>query len=1143
MTPSFLSLLKTRRFGPLFWTQFLGAFNDNFFKQAMGLLLAYHIGAEMKLDSSTLLALAGATFVMPSILISALAGRMADTIDKAKLARWLKLWEIVLMALAAGALISASLPALFGVLFLLGCQAALFGPVKYGLLPDHLQDNELVKGNALIESATFVAILVGSLLGGALIGVSHGLEMVSIGLVALGALGFATSRLIPPAPPVEPNQSLSFNLPADTIALIREARGNRPVWLSILGISWFWTIGATLFAVVPTVAHDLMGGQEAVASFFLAVFSVGIGTGSMLCARRLNGEITARPVPFAALGISLLLLAFASVLAALPAPESHAQTLLQVIGSSKGVTVSLFLFALSIVAGFYVVPLYAIVQHEAPEGQKARMIGANNVVNSLMTVAGAAVTAVLTSVLHLPVAAIMTLLAVLNLIAFAIILRLLSRVVLKSVAHAILATIFRVEVHGAENFRKVGERSIIVANHSSFLDAAVIAAFMPGDPVFAVNTEIATRWWVKPLLYLVDFAPIDPTNPMALKSLAREVETGRPLVIFPEGRLTTTGSLMKIYDGPGLVADKTFAEIIPVRLDGLEHTFFTHLKHRIARSLAPKVHMSVLPPRRLTMNPDLAGRDRRRAAGLQLYDMMAETIFTTTQIDKTLFQSLIEAASLNGRRHRIVEDTNFSPLNYGRLLAGSFVLGRKLKKVTKQSEFVGVLLPNSVAAVVAFFALHAFGRVPAMLNASVGLQGILSACRTGEIKTVLCARRFVERAKLQDVLAGLETEVKIVYLDDIQKTVGLFDKIGGLLSSFVPSLFAYDGNANDPAVVLFTSGSEGTPKGVVLSHRNIQANRHQIASRIAFTTQDIVFNALPMFHSFGLTVATLMPILAGIRTFLYPSPLHYRIVPELVYQTNATVFFGTDTFLRGYARMANPYDFHAVRLVAAGAEKVTDETRRLWSEQFGLRILEGYGATETSPVISFNTSMHCRYGTVGRLMPDIEARLEPVPGIEKGGRLFVKGPNVMLGYMRDSAPGKIEPVPDGWYDTGDIVSIDQDGYLHIQGRAKRFAKIAGEMVSLAAVEAFASGLSPAYKHAAVTRPDTRKGEQVVLVTEDPNMKRPLYTEAASKAGIAEIMFPRDFIYLEKLPVLPTGKMDYPAIERDIRIEQPESAVA
>jgi acyl-[acyl-carrier-protein]-phospholipid O-acyltransferase/long-chain-fatty-acid--[acyl-carrier-protein] ligase len=339
------------------------------------------------------------------------------------------------------------------------------------------------------------------------------------------------------------------------------------------------------------------------------------------------------------------------------------------------------------------------------------------------------------------------------------------------------------------------------------------------------------------------------------------------------------------------------------------------------------------------------------------------------------------------------------------------------------------------------------------------------------------------------------------------------------------------GDANAPALVLFTSGSEGTPKGVVLSHRNLLANRNQLAAVVDFTPRDVVFNAMPVFHSFGLTGGLLLPLLSGVRTFLYPSPLHYRTVPELVYGLNATILFGTDTFLAGYARMADNYDFYSVRYVFAGAERVKPETSRAWFDKFGIRILEGYGATETAPALAVNTAMHYRGGTVGRFLPGIEHRLEPVPGLAEGQRLFVRGPNVMLGYLRAERPGVIEPPLDGWYDTGDIVTLDDQGFVTIKGRAKRFAKVAGEMVPLGLVEDFVGRLWPTHTHAVIAAPDPKRGEQLVLVTDNKDAGRPALMAAARDQGLPEIFVPRAIVSVEAIPVLGSGKVDYVGVTK------------
>ena len=631
----------------------------------------------------------------------------------------------------------------------------------------------------------------------------------------------------------------------------------------------------------------------------------------------------------------------------------------------------------------------------------------------------------------------------------------------KAALAAMLRLIYRVKIQGLENLAAAGTRAVIVVNHVSYIDPVLLVAFLPGRPVFPVNTFTAERWWVKPLLRAARTYKLNPLNPMSTKTLIRLVQEDNSCVIFPEGRLTVTGSLMKIYEGPGLVADRANAMLVPVRIDGAQFTPFSHLKGKLRLRWFPRITITILPPCRFDIPAEITGRERRRRAGLALYDVMSNMMFDTTNHDRTLFRAVLDARHVNGGHKIALEDPQRQPMPYTKLVLGSLVLGRRLTRLAALGEAVGLLLPNVNAAPVAFFALQAYGRVPAMLNFSAGPAAVAAACEAARIQVVLTSRRFIEQGRLEPLIEALKARVNIVYLEDVRTQLKSGDKLRGLFS--LPFAARINRKAertpHDPAVILFTSGSEGTPKGVVLSHANILSNCDQLAARISFSPADSVFNALPIFHSFGL-VAMLLPLFNGLRTFLYPSPLHYRIVPELAYDTNTTVMFGTDTFLAGYARVASPYDFYNMRYVVAGGERVKDETRRAWIEKFGHRILEGYGATETSPVISINTPMHYKAGTVGRLLPRILYRLDKVEGVAEGGRLIIQGPNVMLGYFRTERPGQLEPPEGGWYDTGDIVTIDEIGYVTIAGRAKRFAKIGGEMVSLGQVEGEIAALWP-----------------------------------------------------------------------------------
>jgi acyl-[acyl-carrier-protein]-phospholipid O-acyltransferase/long-chain-fatty-acid--[acyl-carrier-protein] ligase len=510
---------------------------------------------------------------------------------------------------------------------------------------------------------------------------------------------------------------------------------------------------------------------------------------------------------------------------------------------------------------------------------------------------------------------------------------------------------------------------------------------------------------------------------------------------------------------------------------------------------------------------------------------MSDLIFATSGLDKTLPEALNEAIARAGASKTMLEDPVTGAMNGRTLKIGAAVLARKIAAFTEPGECVGLMLPNANGVAVTFFAVQKAGRVAAMLNYTAGATNVRSACLAAKVRHVLTSRVFVEKGNLGGLVEAIGKDVEIHYLEDVRKTVTTGDK---LVAALDRGKLLSPRKADDPAVVLFTSGSEGAPKGVVLSHRNLIANIAQINARFDITPADIVFNVLPVFHSFGLTGGMLLPLLSGMKCYLYPSPLHYRQIPELVYGTNATVLFGTDTFLNGYARMANPYDFRSVRYIVAGAERVKDETRKTYMEKFGLRILEGYGVTETAPVLAVNSPMFNRNGTVGRLMPGIEHRLEEVPGIEDAGRLHVRGPNIMLGYYRADNPGVLEPTPQGWHDTGDIVAVDPHAFVTIKGRAKRFAKIAGEMVSLAAVEIMTADLWPENAPALVAIPDARKGERLIMVTTKQGATRAEVQAHMKAKGATELMMPADILVVDALPLLGSGKTDYVELNKMVR---------
>jgi acyl-[acyl-carrier-protein]-phospholipid O-acyltransferase / long-chain-fatty-acid--[acyl-carrier-protein] ligase len=675
---------------------------------------------------------------------------------------------------------------------------------------------------------------------------------------------------------------------------------------------------------------------------------------------------------------------------------------------------------------------------------------------------------------------------------------------------------------------------LVVANHKSFLDGILLGAWLPLQPTWLVHSSIARLWYFKIGLQFLPHLVVDTTSPLAIKAIVNLIENGNPVVIFPEGRITVTGNMMKIYDGPSFVAARTGAAVVPVHLEGPE---FSSIASRMSgdfpQMLFPRIRIHIGKAQHVAMPEARTARERRRLSSEQLRRILQRNAYDARP-QTTLFPAFVAASELYDRSRTILEDVQ-KVWTYRDLLKGALALGRLVGKHSSEGENVAVLMPNVGSTVALLFGMFGTRRVPAMLNYTAGPDGVRNACELAQCKLVLTSRAFVEKAKLGHIIEALKDR-RVLYLEDLRPQFNLLDKLWLIAWALPKPLRALRPvQPNDPAIILFTSGSEGKPKGVVLSHAGILANVAQVRSIIAFNSKDKFCSALPLFHAFGLTGGMALPLLHGARVFIYPSPLHYRIVPELIYDRDCTVLFSTNTFLANYAKFAHPYDFYSLRYLVVGAEKLGEDVRKLCMDKFGMRVLEGYGATECSPVISLSTPLANQIGSVGEPLPGVECRLQPVPGIENGGRLHVRGDNVMLGYLSYDRPGAIDPprseVGQGWYDTGDIVTLDDRGFITIQGRMKRFAKVAGEMVSLEVVERIATQAQPKFVHASATVKDPKRGESILLFTQDPHLTREQLQAAAREAGAPEIAIPRRIVHIDKMPLLGNGKKDYVTLQK------------
>ena len=709
----------------------------------------------------------------------------------------------------------------------------------------------------------------------------------------------------------------------------------------------------------------------------------------------------------------------------------------------------------------------------------------------------------------------------------------------------VLRLLFRFRAYNEETLKTPGP-VLLIPNHASWIDWLFLGVCLDPDWKFVVSSVVAQSSWLHRKIMLNSRTfPIDTASPYAVKRMAEHLQANGRLVLFAEGRLSRTGTLMKLFDGTGFLLYKTRAKVVTGYLRGANRLPFS--PNPAPKKWFPTItaHFSeVLTPPKTEFHTTAQARTQLTT---WLRDQIVNQQFEVEmEFGPQNVLAAIVATARERPRQIILEDATRQPITYRRLLVGADVLSQPLQTVlAAEGERIGVLLPNVNALPVLLLSLWRLGKVPAVLNFSTGSATMLACAQLAGLKQIITSRAFLERARLK-IDALTEAGLQFVYLEDLRTQITGGQKFLSLLRmtlnpdalTRVPKT---QNSANsqpstlDPqpsaaaAVILFTSGSEGVPKGVELSHANLLANMRQMLAVTDITDSDRLFNCLPLFHSFGLTVGTLLPLVRGIYVFIYPSPLHYRVVPAAFYDTDSTIFLSTNTFLNGYARKAHPYDFRSLRYLFAAAEKLQETTASTWARKFGVRILEGYGATECSPCVSVNTPLAPKYGSVGRLLPGMECRLEPVEGVPDGGRLFVRGPNVMLGYLNADANASFKALA-GWYDTGDIVSVDDEGYLFIRGRLKRFAKVSGEMVSLTAVEDALAGAFPQYglrcQVAVVTRPDEGKGEALIAVTNEPKLQLEEIRAAIKARGLSNLSAPREIKVVREIPKLGTGKINH-----------------
>ena len=1126
-TGKYKDILRFLGFQSYLWTQFLGAFNDNIYKIVVSLFAIEAVAGSG--GGSSYLSLAGALFILPFFLFSGYAGHISDVFNKRSVLIVTKSFEIVAMILALFAFWSGRIELMLGVLFLMALQSAFFSPAKYGILPEMLSYKGLSRANGLLEMTTFLAIILGSSIGSLIFAVWRDrVELIGLALIIIAVAGTITSIGIPRVPPSGAIKPFRLNPWAEIIMGLRRLYREKPLWLTVVGISYFWFLGALLQLDIFLLGKEVMKLDDQWIGILVAFLAIGIGIGSLVAGRLSGDDIEPGLVPIGSVGMGI----FSVLLSYSVSSYFMAAIVLVLLGFS---------------GGLFIVPLTASLQQKSGQQEKGRLIATNNFMNTGGILLASGVLWFFRDLLHIQADRIIQIFGFFTFIVTAYIVRVLPGFFVRLILWMLANSLYRIRIVGQENIPLQGP-ALLVCNHVSFVDPFLVGSCTRRFIRFMITRsyyEIRSLQWFFRLMKT--FPVSDRGRRDILKSieLARdELRQGNLVCIFAEGSISRTGNLLPFKRGVERIIEGLDVPVIPIHLDRVWGSIFSFSEGRFFWKWPRLFPYSVTVSFGQLMSSTVKAWEVRQ----RILVMGSEAVRYRRTPEDLLHLRFIRIAKRRWFSFCMADSSN-KELTYGKVLTGSLILARWLNKKRSKDSMVGLLLPASVAGAIANIAVLMAGKVSVNLNFTGGREAMASAIRQCGMKTILTSRTFLEKAKLEE-LEGM------VFLEDAMKEITSLQKtIATLVAFFLPSgmiqraVMGEKIKPDDLATVLFSSGSTGIPKGIMLSHHNILSNVEGFAQVFQLTRRDRLMGVLPFFHSFGLTATLWFPLISGFSAVYHANPMDAKTIGEMVFKYRATIMLSTPTFCAAYLKRCTAEEFSSLRYVIAGAEKLREPIARAFKEKYGLDLLEGYGCTEMGPVVSVNMpdvehwtvrQTGSKPGTVGHPIPGVAAKVvdpetsEPLP-CGREGMLLIKGPSRMMGYLGQPDKTK-EALQDGWYITRDIASIDEDGFITITDRLSRFSKIGGEMVPHIKVEETINRLIGEAVCVVTAIPDEAKGERLIVLCTHQGMTADEIWHQLCHTDIPRLWIPKqeNIYYIESIPTLGSGKIDMSQVRKIAR---------